>query len=298
MAAIFCDEIRWPQEPQAAGTETVRALLGEDSALLAELAQRREELQQEYGPDNAEAMFPLGERYMAFLHVQRLTDGSWESRLRVADVSPFARQETELPFEQILPGHNTFALWTGEDHRFLHSFRQAALLTVAAPESRLYCLVDPKLPRLAEAVLAEIYCHALPPQVARMTAVASTAAEGGCRTDVWILPPDSLPPQAQHAVTADFSKEQPELRFALEQLTFAQRTIQTLLGRLDLEFVKSMWNAAVKTVIEKMGVEYARAAPDLVAWQMLRKNFASRSFAITPAEHDALARKVKHFQKG
>ena len=98
-------------------------------------------------------------------------------------------------------------------------------------------------------------------------------------------------------VLVDLECVPPQLQLQFPQLNFAQRTARTLLSRLDLPFLVSMWNAAERVVAETIGADETAAAQDLITWQMLRKNFASHTFSITEEEHVQLQRKVKEFHQ-
>ncbi|MDR3313518.1 MAG: hypothetical protein LBS96_03565 [Oscillospiraceae bacterium] len=307
MAAVFTDPLRFQDPAQQDDAARLLALLGGDPALLALLQARLHNLQRacftaEALPAWAMAFFPLGEDCAALLRLERQPGGVWNNDLRVADMAAYRQQGLELPLESTFGNQSMFAKWACIDERFLKAFRSAALLVCLDDSSRFLCRVEQTHRPLAEAVLADIFCNALPQQHRRfVTAVAGTGrlAAEGFRYTITAGGEAPLPQDSENfrGAAVDFLPEPPLLDLRFPHLSFAQRTVRSLLGRLDLPFLVSMWNAAERVVVETIGAAEAAQAQDIVTWQMLRKNFSNRRFPITEAEHTQLQRRVREFHQ-
>ena len=305
MTAVFTDPLRFQDPALPDDAARLLALLGNDAELFLLLARRVQALQDacfvtEGRPAWVFAFFPLGEGCFSLLRAELQPGGYWLNELRLADTAAYRQQGLELPLETALGGQSMFAKWACVDERFLKAFRSAALLTCLDDDSRFLCRVAETQRSLAEAVLADIFCNALPQQHRRfVTAAAGTgriAAEGFRYTVS--AGGASLTPKATktfRGATVDFLPEPPVLDLRFTNLGFAQRTARTLLGRLDLAFFVSMWNAAERVVVETIGAKEAAQAQDIITWQMLRKNFSNHKFPITEEEHAALQRRVSQF---
>lgn len=305
MTAVFTDPLRFQDPALPDDAARLLALFGNDAELFLLLARRLRALQEacfvaEGRPAWFFAFFPVGEDCFAVLRAERQYGGAWANELRVADATAYRQQGLELPLETALGGQSYFAKWACVDERFLRAFRSAALLTCLDDGSRFLCRVEETQRSLAEAVLADVFCNAVPQQHRRfVTAAAGTGriAGEGFRYTVAagndILAPERAAPF--QGVTVDFLPEPPVLDLRFTSLVFAQRTARALLGRLDLAFFVSMWNAAERVVVETIGAKEAAQAQDIVTWQMLRKNFSSHRFPITEEEHAALQRRVRDF---
>jgi hypothetical protein len=303
LPVLFSDSLLFRSPAQPGDLDRLRALLREHEGACSALMFQLERLQQscanagltEY--PRAAAVCSPADAFSVFLQTRRQPGGGWENTLRAADLGAFNEQGLELDFDAVLLNHNQLTKWVDSDPQFLKAFRSAVFLACLSPGTPFVCHCGEKARALGEAVLADVYCHALPPQHRRFV----RAAIG---TGLSVLPENAftiavggaLPEPPENGVLADFSGEQPRLLLNMHSLGFAQRTVRTLLTRLDLPFLLSMWNAAEKTVVETMGAAYAAEAQDLVTWQMLRKNFASHKFSITAEEHKRLQRKVKEYQ--
>jgi hypothetical protein len=91
----------------------------------------------------------------------------------------------------------------------------------------------------------------------------------------------------------DFCAEPAMLELRFTPLHFAQRVARRLLPNLGLAMLLGMWNVAEQRVIEAMGAALVPKSPDLVAWELLRQNFAGNHFSITVQELQALQKKVE-----
>ncbi|MCL2105549.1 MAG: hypothetical protein FWH26_00540 [Oscillospiraceae bacterium] len=309
--ALLYSEPLWFQNPSRPGdTERLRALLREDSEACSLLLERLASLQEacsqgardQAQPPWAMAIFTLADRFSVLLQTSYQPAGFWENALRAADISPYRQRGLELGFEAALHHHNLFAKWACVDELFLKTFRSAAFLVCLSSQSKLICRTSEAHRPLAEAALADLYCHALPPQHRRFI---SAVAGSGCLPmedyGIVISAGGTLPlPEESESFTGalvDFKAEPPRMQLYFPCLNFAQRTARSLLRRLDLPFLVSMWNAAERLVAEVLGAEAAMEAQDLITWQMLRKNFASHKFSITEKEHERLQRRVKLFHE-
>ncbi len=307
MTAVFTDPLRFkdPREPDDAAR--LLALFGGDIEMFAWFFARLEALQDSCAVEGqtpwALAFFPLGDNCAALLRTERQPYGAWCSELRVADVSAYGQLGLELPLEAALGNQGMFAKWACVDERFLKAFRSAALLVCMDERSRFLCRTEQTQSALAEAVLADIFCNALPQQHRRfLTAAAGTGriAQMGFRFTVTAGGEPPLPSGNQSefkGAAVDFQPQPPVLDLRFTSLSFAQRTMRSLLGKLDLPFLVSMWNAAERVVVETIGAKEAAQAQDIVTWQMLRKNFANHKFPITEEEHTMLQRRVRDFHR-
>jgi len=181
------------------------------------------------------------------------------------------------------------------DAVFLEALRDAALLASLDPGAMLYCKVREDQQALAEAVVHDLYCSALPRlQLLPFAAGIVIPPAPGIRLLLCIDPPE----EGFEGAFVDFTAEQPALQLNFPKLNFAQRTVRGLLGPLGLGLLLSMWNTAGATVQERLGTHKAAQYADLTAWLMLRRNFPGGEYPITGAEHEQLQKRVEEYGAG
>ncbi|MDR2525134.1 MAG: hypothetical protein LBC83_02905 [Oscillospiraceae bacterium] len=306
MTVQFSDPVTFSGDTPSA--EALRVLGGE-AAQEGYLRERLQALQS--ACHIAEAMpawgfvwFPLGVSAYIALHTRHRAAGPWQSTLRCADLSAAEKQGAELSLEQLLQAsdENTSpAFLMQADERFQKALRSAALLTCLDSGCRFSCRVPggAKAQPHGESLLRGLLRNALPAQHHRFLRFAAGTGNPmalDCHICVAIAGEGKAPMSvAARGAAADFTAAPPALLLQFSELRFAQRTARALLGRLDLPFLLSMWNAAERVVIETVGAKDTAQAQDLVTWQMLRKNFGNRNFSITQEEHAHLVRGVRLF---
>lgn len=182
------------------------------------------------------------------------------------------------------------------DTVFLGSLRHAALMVSLAPGAVLHCRIREDQQALAQAVIHDLYCHALP----RNQFLPFAASAGGdipAAEEFRLLFCMMPPADDMEGAAVDFTAEKPALQMRFPQLNFAQRTLRELLPPLGLELTLSMWNAAARMAEDRLGVHTAARYSDLVAWLMLRKNFPSNRYSITQQEHEQLRQRVQEYEE-
>ena len=179
------------------------------------------------------------------------------------------------------------------DAVFLEALRDAALLVSLSPEASLCCKIRPDQLALAEAVVYDLYCNAMP----RLVFLPFAAGTGGMPGPGFRLVFLTNPPEEEcQGAFADFTAEQPSLRLNFPGMNFAQRTLRALLPPLGLGILLSMWNAASRDAQARLGAHKAAQYCDLVAWLMLRRNFAANEYPISEAEHGQLLRRAEEYE--
>ena len=240
------------------------------------------------------ALLPVEDCLVFYRGEQR--SGAWTQTLQIADFRELSRNSAELYTAEILPpqGH-----LLPQDERFLEALRDAAFLTCLAPGTVLFCIISEEQQYLTEAVFGELLTSAVPAEHLRylsFIAGTGTLPQVGfqfCVTCQTADPEGEDAPLAAH-VGVDFTASPAMLELRFQALNFAQRTVRSLLPKLGLSVLLSMWNAAERTVIETVG-EAAVDSPDLIAWELLRRNFAMSKFPITKEEQRTLHQKVEDF---
>ena len=195
--------------------------------------------------------------------------------------------EALLPRRQAAPS-------LARDAVFLEALRDAALLASLDGTACLRCKIREDQQALAEAVVHDLYCSALPHlQILPFAAGTVIPPVPGIRLLLSIDPPEE-----GEGAFVDFTAGQPLLRLNFPKLSFAQRTVRGLLGPLGLGLLLSMWNAAGDAVRERLGAPRAAQYADLTAWLMLRRNFPGGEYPITGAEHEQLQERVEEYTAG
>jgi hypothetical protein len=304
LAVTFSDSLRFQDVESPADAARLRLLFAENEDALRAFSQRLEALQSACAGGNAlqpwaSAIFPVADAFAVFVHCAQQPLRGWECSLRVADLTALRRQGLELPLESVLPNHSAFAKWACVDELFLKTFRSAGFFVCLAPENKLLCRAGEGQRPLAEAALADLLCHAVPPQHRRFVSAAIGTGELPREDYALLVSVGGDPPELRgsNGATVDLEAEPPTLGLTFQRLNFSQRSARALLSRLDLPFLVSMWNAAEQMVAEALGSRETAGAQDLVTWLMLRKNFASHKYAITEEEHMRLQRLVKAFHE-
>ena len=297
MAVSFSEQVVWREQgdPQL---RALTALMGDDPDAARRLADKLESLR--HGFSQTDFAQPWGmacfsvEDCMVFARMRKTPEHGWVYRLQAANLAPYIGRGAELRPASILPESGAFAQWV-DDGMFLEALRDAAFLTCLAPGDTLHCKIKENRRTLAEAVLADLLCHAVAPQHLRFVSFAAGSGRLPAEGFTFLLSARESEAHETGAF-ADFTASPPTLDLRFPALNFARRTAKALLAPLGLSVLASMWNAAERLVVETLGEQQAAAAQDLVAWQMLRKNFPSGDYPITEEEHRALQGKVKRFQ--
>jgi len=181
------------------------------------------------------------------------------------------------------------------DTVFLEALRDAALLAALDPAARLHCKIREDQQALAEAVIHDLYCSALPQLHFLPFAVGMVIPPApGVRLVLGL----DLPEEGFDGAFVDFTAGQPTLQLRFPRLNFAQRTVRGLLAPLGLGLLLSMWNAAGITMQERLGTQRAEGYSDLTAWLMLRRNFPAGEYAVSAEEHEQLQRRVEEYETG
>ena len=178
------------------------------------------------------------------------------------------------------------------DAVFLEALRDAALLASLDGAACLYCKIREDQRALAEAVVHDLCCSALPRLQFLPFAAGTVIPPMPTRLLLALDPPE----EDFEGAFVDFTAGQPELHLNFPKLNFAQRTVRGLLGPLGLGLLLSMWNAAGSAAQERLGTQKAAEYTDLAAWLMLRRNFPGNEYAITAAEHEQLRRRVEEYE--
>jgi len=179
------------------------------------------------------------------------------------------------------------------DAVFLEALRDAALLAGLDGAACLHCKIREDQQALAEAVVHDLYCSALPLlQILPFAAGTVVPPVPGIRLLLTTDPPE----EGFEGAFVDFTAGQPSLQLNFPRLNFAQRTARGLLAPLGLGLLLSMWNAAGHTVQERLGAGKAEEYADLTAWLMLRRSFPGGEYPITEAEHEQLQRRVEEYE--
>jgi hypothetical protein len=290
----FSEVIRLPKQKRYYDEPRLREVFDEDAAALRELELRVEQIKQACDL-NAErswaiAAFPVRWSYAVLLQLQKSEEGEWTGNLRAVDLSSCRQQGVELPFAAALKNRSFIEKQYDGDQGFIKSLRTAAFLC-SLSDSVFAAQVSIGSPQIAGGLFADILCNALPPQHTRfVSAIAGTFNEAPIGFQFQVCAGSEG--NGKVVSFADFTKSPATLRCRIEPLNFAQRTAKNLLGRLDLPFLLSMYNAAEKVVVESGGIAAAASGQDLIIWQMLQRNFPSLKFPITEEEHLALRKKV------
>ncbi|MDR0531901.1 MAG: hypothetical protein LBG83_07555 [Oscillospiraceae bacterium] len=289
MPIPFSDAIRLREPRGAADAARLAALLGEDEAgpLGMALDILRDGIAKTEAAPWGVVYLPTG-RHVVFCTISAC-DGGWAYSLRAADLSRHGRAWAELAAPQLLPEAPPPA-----DPRFAEALRDAAFLVCAGdPGSALRCKIGEDQRELAMAILRDLLENAVAPQHLRFLSFIAGTGELPPDGFLFRLGRDAAPPELCGAFV-DFVCAPAALELRFSALNFAQRSVRGLLPQLGRAMLLSMWDAAQRQVIETMGAQAAQA-PDLVAWEMLRRNFARRKFPITEPELRALQAKLEAF---
>lgn len=284
-----------PQE----GFARLCGMFGGDAALAAELRAAARVLRQaftqtESGRPWGLACIPL-EHFLVLYHGEK-QGFSWRQTLRAVDLRGLEHTSAEIFMEEVLPCR---AELLPGDERFLEALRDAAFLTCLAPGAQMHCVIGEERQSLAEAMLAEWLTNAVPPEHLRFVSfIAGTGQlppagfqfRFGCRESL------DAKAGAQASAWVDFTAAPPSLELRFASLNFAQRAVRKLLPMLGLSVLLSMWNAAERTILETMGAA-AADSQDLIAWELLRRNFTPSKFPMTREEHDRLLGKMQTYEK-
>ncbi len=225
------------------------------------------------------------------LMFSRLEDASWKKIMLGMDLRGDCRHEL---LDELLPLRQPPSSLT-KDNVFWDTLRSTAILVSLAPDTVLHCRIRPDQQVLAETVLYDIFCNALPRlQMLPFVAGAETQPQNGFR----LLLVPYAPASDIEGAYVDFTAEKPTLLMRFHKLNFAQRVVRELLPPLGLNILQSMWNVSSRMVEERLGTAVAAEYNDLVVWLMLRKNLSANAYAITEAEHEQLLNRVKEYEVG
>jgi len=219
----------------------------------------------------------------------RLEQSSWEAAPLAAGLRGDGRAEA---LEALLPGRQAQPA-LARDAVFLEALRDAALLASLDGASRLRCRIREDQRDLAEAVLCDLYCNALPRLHFLPFAMGTESPPApGFR----LLFLTDFPDGEFDGAFADFTQGQPSLQLNFPRLSFAQRTLRALLPPLGLGLLLSMFNAAGHVSEARIGARKTAEYTDLVTWLMLRRSFPSNEYPITGPEHEQLQERVMEFE--
>ena len=288
--------VLWEALPQEDAARLC-ALFGGDAALAGELRAaasvlRKGFTQTESGRPWGLACIPL-EDFLVLYRGEK-QGFSWRQTLQAVDLRGMERTSAEIFVEEVLPRR---AELLPRDDRFMEALRDTAFLTCLAPGAQLRCMIEEERQSLAEAMLAEWLTNAVPPEHLRFVSfVAGTGRlpQAGFQFSFGC---GALRDGEREKASAlvDFTAAPPALELRFAALNFAQRVVRKLLPMLGLATLLSMWNAAERIVLETMG-RAAGESQDVVAWELLRRNFTPGKFPMTQEELARLQEKMRVFE--
>jgi hypothetical protein len=302
---MFSESLHFQNFEAGGEPHHLRALFRDDQTVLSllrtTLTQLQTACQTDAGTDNPwiTASFTLAGTYAVVLNSRRSKGGVWESAVAAFDISGFHTTGIELQYNRFFPDHSAFSKWACMDERFLKTMRGAALMCCLDSGAAFLCYTGAQRRHLAMSILADLFENAIPSQQYRfVSAVVGTGRVDMLPYTVRICA-STTPPTKPLAtgVLVDLGATPPTLEAHFGTLNFAQRTMQQLLGLLDLQTLRSTWNNAQRVVIETIGVQATEQSQDLTMWQMVRKSFPSSKFPVTEAEHTRLQEQIEKFHQ-